>query len=115
MIEQINTGYPIVDFFLFLLVAILFTYPILGGFAWFIGVLCHTYLFKHQQIEWISIPEEVEPMITIMVPAHNEEVVIEDTIHYLMNKLNYTRYEVLVTDDGSTDQTPEILKRLQQT
>ncbi|MFP9209915.1 glycosyltransferase, partial [Enterococcus faecalis] len=32
-----------------------------------------------------------------------------------MNKLNYTRYEVLVTDDGSTDQTPEILKRLQQT
>lgn len=42
MIEQIDTGYPIVDFFLFLLVAILFTYPILGGFAWFIGVLCHT-------------------------------------------------------------------------
>lgn len=75
-----------------------------------------SYVFvKHQQIEWIAIPEEVEPMITIMVPAHNEEVVIEDTIHYLMNKLNYTRYEVLVTDDGSTDQTPEILKRLQQT
>ena len=115
MIEQIDTGYPIVDFFLFLLVAILFTYPILGGCAWFIGVLCHTYLFKHQQIEWIPIPEEVEPMITTMVPAHNEEVVIKDTIHYLMNKLNYTRYEVLVTDDGSTDQTPEILKRLQQT
>lgn len=47
-----------------------------------------------------------------MVPAHNEEIVIEDTIEYLMTKLNYHNYEVLVTDDGSTDQTPEILARL---
>ncbi|WP_254259812.1 glycosyltransferase [Listeria fleischmannii] len=47
-----------------------------------------------------------------MVPAHNEEVVIEDTIEYLMNNMNYTNYEVLVTDDGSTDTTPEILARL---
>ena len=49
-----------------------------------------------------------------MVPAHNEEIVIEDTLNYLMTKINYENYEVLVTDDGSPDRTPEFLKELQE-
>ncbi|MFS0926987.1 glycosyltransferase [Enterococcus durans] len=93
---------------------LLVSYPILGSFGWFIGVLCYTFLFKYKQIDWAEIPSEVEPFITIMVPAHNEEVVIEETINYLMTKINYENYEVLVTDDGSTDQTPAILARLQK-
>ncbi len=59
-----------------------------------------------------NTPQNIEPLITIMIPAHNEEVVIEGTINYLMTKLNYSNYEVIVMDDGSTDQTPVILKRL---
>ena len=55
-----------------------------------------------------------QPFITIMVPAHNEEVTIEETISYLLNELNYTNYEVLVIDDCSTDNTPKILRKLQQ-
>ena len=47
-----------------------------------------------------------------MVPAHNEEIVIEDTLNYLMTKINYENYEVLVTDDGSTDsKLPKIFKK----
>ncbi|MBU5582884.1 glycosyltransferase, partial [Enterococcus sp. S181_ASV_20] len=90
------------------------TYPIIGGFSWFIGVFCYTFLFKYRQKDWHEIPSEIEPFITIMVPAHNEEIVIENTIEYLMTKINYEHYEVLVTDDGSTDSTPEILARLQK-
>lgn len=107
-----NTGFHPLDIFLTIIFLILLTYPILGGFAWFIGVLCHQFVFKHTQDEWVDIPTEIETFITIMVPAHNEEVVIENSINYLMNELNYTNYEVLVTDDGSTDTTPEILARL---
>ena len=69
---------------------------------------------NNKQKNWDDIPVEVEPFVTIMVPAHNEEIVIEDTLNYLMTKINYENYEVLVTDDGSTDRTPEILKGLQE-
>ncbi|MBP1047342.1 glycosyltransferase [Enterococcus sp. BWM-S5] len=112
MITLAHTGNTIADVFLTLVFLILITYPILGAFSWFIGVLCYTFLFRHRQIEWIPIPKEIEPFITIMVPVHNEEIVIENTITYLMNNLNYTNYEVLVTDDGSTDTTPDILAEL---
>lgn len=114
MFSLIDTGRQWLDVLLYILMMILFTYPFLGGFTWFIGVMCHTFLFRYRQLDWIPIPEEIEPMITIMVPAHNEEIVIEDTIYYLMQKMNYRRYEVLVTDDGSTDQTPVILARLME-
>lgn len=114
MITLVHTGIPIVDVILTIVFLVLITYPIIGGFAWFIGVLCYTFLFNYRQKDWDEIPEEIEPFITIMVPAHNEEIVIETTIEYLMTKINYVHYEVLVTDDGSTDSTPEILARLQE-
>lgn len=109
-----QTGNHVFDTLLTIIFLFLVTYPIIGGFSWFIGVLCYTFLFKYKQKEWNDIPIEIEPFITIMVPAHNEEIVIENTIEYLMTKINYEHYEVLVTDDGSTDSTPEILARLQK-
>lgn len=112
MISITHTGNLFLDTCLSIMYFFLVSYPILGGFVWFIGVWCYVFLYKHKQKEWVDVPSGVEPFITIMVPAHNEEIVIEDTIEYLMTKLNYHNYEVLVTDDGSTDQTPEILARL---
>ena len=88
MISFVQTGNGIVDFILTLIFLVLITYPILGGFAWFIGVLGYSFLFKYKQKNWDDIPVEVEPFVTIMVPAHNEEIVIEDTLNYLMTKIN---------------------------
>ena len=95
---------------------LLVSYPILGAFSWFIGVLCYQLIYRHRHkddIEFKQLTPAEQPFITIMIPAHNEEVMIEHTINYLMNNLNYEKYEVLVTDDGSTDETPAILERLQ--
>lgn len=49
-----------------------------------------------------------------MIPAHNEELVIQSTLDYLLTQLNYHNYEVLVMDGGSTDSTPDILQAMHQ-
>jgi cellulose synthase/poly-beta-1,6-N-acetylglucosamine synthase-like glycosyltransferase len=44
------------------------------------------------------------PPFVLIVPAHNEELVIEGTLESLL-RLDYDRYAVLVVNDGSTDDT----------
>jgi len=53
--------------------------------------------------------------ISIIVPAYNEEKFIAKTIETILvsNSLNLKK-EIIIVDDGSTDNTPLILKRLQK-
>lgn len=53
------------------------------------------------------------PFVSIMIPAHNEEKVIEKTVRDVL-ALTYPedRMEILVINDSSTDKTGEILERL---
>ena len=54
--------------------------------------------------------------VTIVVPAHNEEITIVDTIRSLL-QLEYQLYEIIVVDDGSTDNTAQLVRdtfRMQQ-
>lgn len=46
------------------------------------------------------------PMISLVVPAYNEGVVIQAAVRSLL-ELDYPNYEVLVIDDGSSDDTYE--------
>ncbi|MFY1067971.1 glycosyltransferase family 2 protein [Enterococcus sp. AD013-P3] len=105
-------GNPVLTVMINIMIFILISYPIIGAFSWFVQVLCYRFLFKDKQKGFKRIAPEREPFITIMVPAHNEEIVIEATLRYLLEKIAYHEYEVLVMDDGSTDRTPEILERL---
>ncbi|EME8099621.1 glycosyltransferase [Enterococcus faecium] len=100
--------------FLSIFVQILSLYPIIGAIAWTIGGIFYRtiYIGKFLPRDFKRLRPEEEPFVTIMIPCHNEEIMIEETIDYLMNELEYQRYEVLVCDDGSTDTTPEILARL---
>jgi len=51
-----------------------------------------------------------EPLVSVIVPAHNEEKAIERTIQSLI-KQEYPRKEIIVVDDGSTDRTYEIAQK----
>ncbi len=50
------------------------------------------------------------PPVTVVVPAYNEARVIGEAIETLLN-LDYPVYEVLVIDDGSSDNTLTIARR----
>lgn len=50
------------------------------------------------------------PPLTLLVPAYNEEVTCEDSVRSLL-RLDYPCYEVIICNDGSKDQTVEVLKR----
>lgn len=51
-------------------------------------------------------------LISLIVPAFNEEITIKKTIQSLKD-LDYPNYEVIVVDDGSTDKTLEIAKKFE--
>ena len=46
--------------------------------------------------------------VSVIVPAHNEGVTIEATIRSLL-LLQYRLYEIVVVDDGSTDDTSDVM------
>ena len=52
--------------------------------------------------------------ISTVIPAHNEEGSIEETIEGLVNVLEGASidYEILVVDDSSTDRTPAVVQHL---
>jgi len=51
------------------------------------------------------------PLFSIVIPCHNEEKQIKDTISQLL-KLDYQDYEIIAVDDGSIDKTASILNEL---
>jgi cellulose synthase/poly-beta-1,6-N-acetylglucosamine synthase-like glycosyltransferase len=54
-------------------------------------------------------PSAQLPPMVLVVPAHNEELVLGHTLESLL-QLDYERYLVVVVDDGSTDRTGKIAR-----
>lgn len=79
----------------FLCVVVL-RYALLMWFAWL------------QHVEHMTEPPDADeyPFVTIVVPAYNEGKVIVSSVRSLM-EMDYPRFEVLVVDDGSSDDTFE--------
>ena len=52
------------------------------------------------------IPLKEYPFVSVMVPAHNESIVIRRTVQALLN-FDYPqdRYEIIVINDNSSDDT----------
>lgn len=52
------------------------------------------------------------PDLSIILPAHNEEEFIEDTLKSILNADYPNKREIIVVNDGSTDNTGKIVKKL---
>lgn len=60
-------------------------------------------------------PIDEYPMVSIMVPAHNESIVIKKTVAALL-AFDYPkeRYEIIVVNDNSTDNSSIVLQEIQK-
>ena len=77
------------------------------------GGLIYSIRVKRDKTELIS--DEECPVISILVPAHNEEKVIYNTVESLL-KFNYPKekFEVIVINDNSSDNTKGELERVRK-
>ena len=66
-------------------------------------------LKKYPQV----INENYKPFVTVMIPAHNEECVISNTVENIL-QMTYENFEVIVIDDRSTDNTASVIKDLEK-
>jgi glycosyltransferase involved in cell wall biosynthesis len=53
------------------------------------------------------------PKISVIIPVYNGERFIEETVKSVINFSSDHNVELIVVDDGSTDSTPNILKKYQ--
>lgn len=79
-------------------------------FVRYFSLLWFAYL-GHAERNVLGVREMRElPPVSILVPAYNEGKVLERALTSLV-RLDYPEYEVVVIDDGSTDDTLEIASR----
>ena len=89
-----------------------FMYPAGMAVYWFMAGACY-YLFKEGKLnEPISryMPKHDVPMISLMVPCYNEGDNLDESIPHLL-QLRYPNYELIFINDGSKDNTGEIIDR----
>ncbi|MEJ2108204.1 MAG: poly-beta-1,6-N-acetyl-D-glucosamine synthase [Acidiferrobacteraceae bacterium] len=86
-----------------------FFYPLFMALFWMMGAVM---FFVRRERKETQLPVLTEtPLVSILVPCHNEELCIEDTISHLANN-KYPNLEIVAIDDGSSDRTGAILASL---
>lgn len=81
------------------------------------GLVILTWLHSQYQLDILVEPAQAPknaPLISVCVPARNEERNIEDCVKALLAQTT-PNFEVIILDDRSTDSTPQILSRLEVT
>ena len=85
------------------LLALVALYPITTAALWIAGGLMFR-LWEERPGDPVLEPEGGWPGVTVLIPAYNEAPVIATSVRAALNS-DYPQLEVLVLDDGSTDDT----------
>ena len=84
-----------------------FWYPAVMAMLWVFGAL----LFYFSNERKGALPLEQFPFVSILMPAHNESSILYPVIEQMV-ELNYPNYEIIIINDGSSDDTAEVIKNL---
>lgn len=86
-----------------------FFYPLFMAIFWMIGALI--FYYRHERGQQPPPVLDEYPLVSILVPCHNEENVICATIEQLCRN-RYPNFEIIVINDGCTDHCGKILQLL---
>jgi cellulose synthase/poly-beta-1,6-N-acetylglucosamine synthase-like glycosyltransferase len=84
-----------------------------GGYLLLNAFALRALRLKGQELVIADLPRAysgLEPPVSILVPAYNEEATIAASIRSML-QLSYAEFEIIVVNDGSKDSTLEVLKR----
>ena len=92
-----------------MLLAFAFYYPLTMAWFWIFGAVNY-YLRRERNAPLRTDPPKLEhwPKATLVVPCHNEEENVRDTLEYLAAQ-DYPDFEIIAVNDGSRDNTGRIL------
>lgn len=106
LLGGLEVSYPVqsavVSFFIFLACLLTIRHVLLLASAW-VETSLPPAMWPRKD-DW-------QPLVSIIIPAYNEEEVIEASLKSLL-AIEYDNYEIIMVDDGSTDRTVDIVKRL---
>lgn len=90
-----------------------FLYPLVMAYVWMTGAIWYYFRFERKNSNPKNVPVlSHTPKVALIVPCHNEEDNVEETVKNLLSQ-KYPNFEVIAVNDGSKDKTGEILERLE--
>ena len=91
----------------------IYYYPLFMAYIWMFGAIIFYSRYEwHQQGNAEHLPELKDyPPVSILIPCYNEAENIRETIDVLLRQ-KYPDYEIIAINDGSKDNTLEILQDL---
>ncbi|WP_197492623.1 poly-beta-1,6-N-acetyl-D-glucosamine synthase [Methylomonas methanica] len=90
-----------------------FYYPLLMAYVWMLGGMIYYVRWERNRGNVLSdLPALAEyPPVSILIPCYNEGENVRETIEYLLHQ-QYPNFEIIAINDGSKDNTLEILHEL---
>jgi len=101
-----------IDLFLEYAFEYAFLYPLLMAYVWMTGALIYYSRFEMRAANYDQPPELPDhPLVSILVPCYNEGPNAQHTFGALQ-EMDYPNYEIVAINDGSSDDTGQILNGL---
>lgn len=89
-----------------------FYYPLFMAYLWMIGGLDYFFRREYRKATPNTPPSlPFYPKVTFIVPCHNEEAHLDETIGCLLEQ-DYPDFEVIAVNDGSHDETGRLLDEM---